>query len=752
MRKQHLLKTMLLLCALIVGSSSVWADEYAKITSTEDLEVGKKYLIVYESSETKGYVMGEASSNYMSGIETTLSNHTLTAPESANVITLGGSTEGYTLQLSSNSQYLYGTNNTNLSTNSTVSNNTKWTISFDASGNASIRNVATTTRYVRNYTSNHTFRHYATTNGEIVQLYKEVDASASSISANNINVAYNAISGSISYTINNTVEGATLTASTTDSWISNFTYETEKVNFAVSKNTTLADRTGTVTLTYANGGTTLATKAVTVTQGHLDVVAPTFSPAAGTYNATQNVTISSVTGGATIYYTTDGSVPTISSDSYSGAITVDANMTLKAIAVKDEVSSTVSEAAYTLKVTDPTISPNGSSFEESQLVTLACETSGATIKYTIDGSDPTTEGALTYTVPFTLTDTKTVKAIAIIDGWTASAVVTAAFTKIDPNDVWVKTGLSSLASDDLFAIIGNNGDTYAMSNNNSTTASPAAVAVTISNNMISSNEVGNTIKWTVSGNANDGYTFYPNGTTTNWLYCTNSNSGMRVGTGNAKHFTIADNGYFTITETQDQRYIGIYQSQDWRCYKSKTESNIAGQSFAIYKQGISVTLASACTDGTKYYSTFSSSVPFKVPEDVTVSEIGISSEGKLVFEEYETGAVVPANTGVMVSATTPGKKTFTPAAGGTSVLGDNNCLRPSGFDISDITATAMAAADEDCLYYRLTMHNGSTIGFWWGAENGAAFTLAANKAYLAIPASQGSRGFSFAEDTTTGIE
>ena len=82
--------------------------------------------------------------------------------------------------------------------------------------------------------------------------------------------------------------------------------------------------------------------------------------------------------------------------------------------------------------------------------------------------------------------------------------MTAAFTKIDPNDVWVKTGLSSLASDDLFAIIGNNGDTYAMSNNNSTTASPAAVAVTISNNMISSNEVGNTIKWTVSGNANDG--------------------------------------------------------------------------------------------------------------------------------------------------------------------------------------------------------------------------------------------------------
>lgn len=76
------------------------------------------------------------------------------------------------------------------------------------------------------------------------------------------------------------------------------------------------------------------------------VATPTFSPAGGTYTSAQNVTISTTTSGATIYYTTDGTTPTSSSTQYSGAITVSSNMTIKAIAVKDGVSSTVATAIY----------------------------------------------------------------------------------------------------------------------------------------------------------------------------------------------------------------------------------------------------------------------------------------------------------------------------------------------------------------------------------------------------------------------
>ena len=73
---------------------------------------------------------------------------------------------------------------------------------------------------------------------------------------------------------------------------------------------------------------------------------PTFSPEAGSYEGTQNVTISS-TAGATIYYTTDGSTPSTSSSVYSNPIAVSADMTIKAYAVKSKYNdSEVAEAAY----------------------------------------------------------------------------------------------------------------------------------------------------------------------------------------------------------------------------------------------------------------------------------------------------------------------------------------------------------------------------------------------------------------------
>ncbi len=77
---------------------------------------------------------------------------------------------------------------------------------------------------------------------------------------------------------------------------------------------------------------------------------PTFDPAAGTYTSVQNVELACATTGATIYYTTDGSTPTSSSTEYTAAITVDADMTIKAVAIKDEKSSNVAEAAYVINL------------------------------------------------------------------------------------------------------------------------------------------------------------------------------------------------------------------------------------------------------------------------------------------------------------------------------------------------------------------------------------------------------------------
>ena len=148
------------------------------------------------------------------------------------------------------------------------------------------------------------------------------------------------------------------------------------------------------------------------------------------------------------------------------------------------------------------------------------------------------------------------------------------------DDHWVLTELADLTSSDVFVIVGNNGSNYAMSNDKGTSNPPTAVAVTVTGNEITSTVAAN-IQWNISGDATNGYTFYPNGSTTTWLYCTAANNGVRVGgTNNNKTFGV-DGGYLKHYATS--RYVGIYNSQDWRCY-TNTTSNIAGQTFAFYKK------------------------------------------------------------------------------------------------------------------------------------------------------------------------
>jgi hypothetical protein len=107
----------------------------------------------------------------------------------------------------------------------------------------------------------------------------------------------------------------------------------------------------TITVFSGDFGVNPQTVAITFTVASLpQVVAPTFSPPAGSYLSAQSVTISTTTPGAYIRYTTDGSTPTSTVGTlYSGSINVGVSQTLKAIAYESGwAESTVATAAYTI--------------------------------------------------------------------------------------------------------------------------------------------------------------------------------------------------------------------------------------------------------------------------------------------------------------------------------------------------------------------------------------------------------------------
>ena len=162
----------------------------------------------------------------------------------------------------------------------------------------------------------------------------------------------------------------------------------------------------------------------------LTVADPTFTPLAGTYSTAQSVTIATTTSGASIKYTTDGSTPSdVNGLAYLGAINIAANTSLKAIAYKTNMlNSNVASSAYTLKTVVPVMSILTGTYNVPQTVTLSTTTSGAIIKYTIDGSVPSQNNGTVYSGAIAINTTATLKAIAYKAGWNDSDIASETYT------------------------------------------------------------------------------------------------------------------------------------------------------------------------------------------------------------------------------------------------------------------------------------------------------------------------------------
>ena len=324
MKQKLLLKSMLLLFALIAGSSNLWADEKTSTLTFESAcggsgtaDDGAEWTVTSDGTEstydsTKGIHYGTNSGQVTyiqlstSDINGTISKIVVNASTASGVsatvsVTVDGSAFGGDAQ-------------------SLTSSAANYTFTGSASGDIVVTvtkpSKATKAIYVKSIAVT-----YTTSGG---------GGSDPSISANNVNIAQDATNGSIAYTLNNAT-GNVSASITTGDWLTLGTITSSTVPFTCSANTG-AQRTATVTLSFTGA----TDKVVTITQDAKTVTAPTFNPEGGSYMQGTNITISSA--GNTIYYTltTDGSTPgnpTNASTEYTAPIVLGSGTTkIKAIA------------------------------------------------------------------------------------------------------------------------------------------------------------------------------------------------------------------------------------------------------------------------------------------------------------------------------------------------------------------------------------------------------------------------------------
>ena len=187
----------------------------------------------------------------------------------------------------------------------------------------------------------------------------------------------------------------------------------------------------------------VATKKYTVIDRCIE---PVFDPQSNeTFAGKAEVTMTSATEGALIHYTVDGSRPSMLADGSTRIVKSGATVVLKtfgknelrAMAVKEGLApSQVRQARYYIlpKVEDPLITPSQDTFPISAGLRISCDTDGASIYYTTDGSLPT-QYSLEYFEEEGLTiagaGKHTIRAYAHKQNYEDSEVVTKEFLIVD---------------------------------------------------------------------------------------------------------------------------------------------------------------------------------------------------------------------------------------------------------------------------------------------------------------------------------
>ena len=364
-------------------------------------------------------------------------------------------------------------------------------------------------------------------------------------------------------------------------------------------------------------------------------------------------------------------------------------------------------------VAAPAINPASQKFSEAFDATIT-GAEGTTLKYTLDGTDPANSQTATVVKAATATvnipaQTTTLKAIAL-KGDLVSQEAEAVYTYRAPSD------------------------------NDGTFAKPYTVEEFVELAELQPTQDVWVVGEILGNAANGENNFNPNDT---------KNTNVCIGT--------AENNMPVKLAVDEFRALNLYAKKEAvlmvkgakGIYFNRT--GIEDPTY-LYIADPTQALASINVKTTEGYATYyNDNLGVTIPEgiDAKCGVITDVNNGALTIDyRYAAGAEIPAGNAVLVKA---GKAMQIPLIVSKhtkekEVVAENM--------LKGQATTGEFTADPDYKYYKLAYNNFNTkegLGFYFGAENGGAFTVPAGMAYLAVPRSMAVKCF-LLDGSATGIE
>lgn len=228
---------------------------------------------------------------------------------------------------------------------------------------------------------------------------------------------------------------------------------------------------------------------------------------------------------------------------------------------------------------------------------------------------------------------------------------------------------------------------------------------------------------------------------------------LRIYKGSSLTFSVPE-GY-TITEVKmkgtktvklnnltDESWSGEQREIE---FSASATQNITTIEVAYKKNAVAPTSVSVTIGETGYATLYYSSLALTVPAGVKGYTCSLAGGSFKMEEVFTEGKIIPAGTGVLLNGN-PGTYTFNVSSETGTPVADN------WLKGSDEKATTEGGER----YYMLSLDANSTagsVGFYWGAPNGGAFTNGAHKAYLCVkPGVAGAKTCYRFDGQTTAID